>query len=225
MNFEFEERASASSFVQTLWRTHSEQKGTFISRAESHCELVFTQSQGNTSLTVRGPETRATLADCPGEAEFFGIQLRVGSFIPPLPSPHLVDRHATLPNATRHSFWLNDSAWFFPKFEDADLFVERLARQGLLRFEPIVKAALQDELCLNLLSTRSVQRRFLQATGVTHRTLRQIERAQAAASLLECGMSIADVVQTLNFSDQPHLTKTLKRLIGQTPARLSAFGE
>ena len=73
MNFEFEERASASSFVQTLWRTHSEQKGTFISRAESHCELVFTQSQGNTSLTVRGPETRATLADCPGEAEFFGI--------------------------------------------------------------------------------------------------------------------------------------------------------
>jgi len=165
------------------------------------------------------------VVDCPEDAEIFGIQFKLGSFIPSLPNPHLVDRHATLPNATSDSFWLDDSVWSTPTFEDADLFVERLVRHGLLRFEPSVKAVLQAEFHPNSLSIRSVQRRFVQATGVTHRTLRQIERARAAATLLERGMSIADVVETLNFSDQPHLTKTLKHLIGQTPARLSASGE
>ena len=223
--FEFEQRTSESPSIQTLWHTRSEHAGTFTSRAVSQCELVVARVQGHTSLVVRGPETRATLADCPEGAEFLGIQLRLGSFLPTLPSPHLVDRHAALPNATRNSFWLTDVAWPFPTFEDADLFVERLVRQGLLRFESVVEAVLQDERLESPLSTRSMQRRFLQATGLTQRTLRQIERARAAATLLDRGMSIADVIQALNFSDQPHLTKTLKHLIGQTPARLSALGE
>lgn len=188
--FEFEEKAADSPLVKTLWRTRSEQAGRFTSRAVSHCELVVTRVPGHTSLAVRGPETRATVVDCPEDAEIFGIQFKLGSFIPSLPNPYLVDRHAALPNATSDSFWLDDSAWSLPTFEDADLFVERLVRHGLLRFELSVEAVLQDEFCLNSLSLRSVQRRFLRATGVTHRTLRQIERARAAATLLERGMSI-----------------------------------
>ena len=220
--FEFEQRAPESPFVQTLWRTVSEKAGTFTSRAVSHCELVVTRVRGHTSLAVRGPETRATVVDCPEDAEIFGVQFKLGSFMPFLPNPYLVDRHATLPNATSGSFWLNDSAWSTPTFEDVDLFVERLVRRGQLRFEPVVGDVLEDEHLESPLSTRSLQRRFVQATGVTHRTVRQIERARAAATLLERGISIADVVQTLNFSDQPHLTKTLRHLIGQTPARLFA---
>ncbi len=171
---------------------------------------------------MRGPETRATPADAPAQAEFFGIQLSLGSFMPHLPPGHLVDRHAALPGATNRSFWLNDVAWPFPEFDDAEAFVEKLVREGLLAREPVVEAVLQDRLDDRERSLRTVQRRFLQATGLTCRAVRQIERARRAAALLERGSSILDVVYELGYTDQPHLTKSLKHLIGRTPARIVA---
>lgn len=62
MIFIFEERPSDSSFVETIWRTQSESADSFISRAVSYWEIVVTKHQGKITLTVRGPETKATLA-------------------------------------------------------------------------------------------------------------------------------------------------------------------
>jgi len=38
---------------------------------------------------------------------------------------------------------------------------------------------------------------------------------------LRDGMSIADVVHLAGYFDQPHLTRSLKYLIGQTPAEIA----
>ncbi len=218
MIFLFEERPSDSSFVQTIWRTQSESAGCFISRAVSHWEIVVTKYNGKTTLTVRGPETKAAPAPCPENAEFFGIQFKLGTFMPHLRARNLVDGAAILPEATSQSFWLNGSAWQFPDYANAETFVAKLVRDGLLVREPIVDAALGGQ--LQELSLRSVQRRFLQATGLTHSTIRQIERARQAAALLEQGVSILDTVEQTGYADQPHLTRALKRLIGQTPGQL-----
>jgi methylphosphotriester-DNA--protein-cysteine methyltransferase len=66
----------------------------------------------------------------------------------------------------------------------------------------------------------SVQRRFLSATGLTHRAIYQIERARYATLLLKQGVSILDTVLAAGFADQPHMTRSFKRLIGQTPAQV-----
>ncbi len=84
--------------------------------------------------------------------------------------------------------------------------------------EPVVNAALQGQ--LNALSLRSIQRRFVRATGVANRTIYQIERARYATILLKQGVSILDTVQAAGYADQPHLTRSLKHLIGQTPAQI-----
>ena len=68
---------------------------------------------------------------------------------------------------------------------------------------------------------RQLQRRFLRATGLTHGTISQIEHVRLAVSLLQQGVSILDTVELAGFADQPHLTRLLKRLISQTPARLT----
>jgi len=70
------------------------------------------------------------------------------------------------------------------------------------------------------LSLRSVQRHFLRSTGVTYATFRQIERARYATILLREGVSILDVVSRLGYFDQAHLTRSLKRFIGETPAKI-----
>jgi AraC-like DNA-binding protein len=219
MNFNFDERASDSPFVERVWQTRSEIAGSFISTAASHWEMVVTRYQGKTTLTVRGPETKATPADYPADAEFFGITFKLGAFMPHLPVRNLLDRQdVTLPEATSQSFWLHGSAWQLPDYENADTFVARLARVGLLVREPVVEAVLQNRPLE--MSLRSVQRRFLRATGLTHGTLDQIERARQAAMLLEQGVSIADAVYHAGYADQPHLTRSLKRFIGQTPAQI-----
>ena len=219
MAFIFEDRPADSSCVDTIWRTHSEGAGSFISRAVSQWEMVVTRHEDTTTLTVRGPETKATPAPIPADAEFVGISFTLGAFLPHLPVSALVDDAVTLPETTRTSFWLQGSVWPFPDYDNADTFVERLVRDGLLVRDPVVAAALQGHRTDR--SVRSVQRRVMRATGLTQCAIEQIDRARAAVTLLEHGVSILDTVDQAGYADQPHLTKALKRLIGQTPAQIS----
>ncbi len=214
----FEERLSDSPFVERIWRTQSERVAAFISIAASHWELVVWTQHGKTNFTVRGPETKATSVPVPEDAEFFGIVFKHGAFMPHLPVSRLVDGEVTLPEATSQSFWLKGSAWQRPDYDNADTFVDRLVRSGLLVQDPIVDAALRGR--LPDLSLRSIQRRFLRATGLTHRAIYQIERARLATILLKQGVSILDTVHEAGYADQPHMTRALKRLIGRTPAQI-----
>ena len=214
-----EQRLSDSPFVERVWRCHSEGAGPFLSIAESRSELVVTRLQGKLSMTVRGPETKVTpLVDCPADGEWLGIRLKPGVFLPQLPARTLVDAAQTLPLATSKSFWLGGSAWQFPDYHNADTFINLLVREGLLAREQVVEEALDGH--FKDLSLRSVQRRFLLATGITQNAVRLIERARFATLLLQQGVSILDTIDQVGYFDQPHLTRSLKYFIGQTPAQL-----
>jgi hypothetical protein len=129
LKFAFDTRPANSSLVEIVWHTHSERPGTFTSVAASNWEMVITTFGGKTMITARGPETKASQADFPADAEFFGITFKLGTFMPHLPIKTLLDKQdATLPEASSNSFWLCGSAWELPAFENADVFVDRLIR-------------------------------------------------------------------------------------------------
>ncbi len=115
--------------------------------------------------------------------------------------------------------WLHGSAWELPTFENADVFVDRLIRKGILVRDPLVEAVIRGH--TPDVSMRSLQYRFLQATGLTHKTIQQIERARSAVSLLEQGTPISDTALELGYFDQARLTNSLKRFIGKTPAQIT----
>jgi len=141
--------------------------------------------------------------------------------MPALPPREVMDRSdVNLPEATSKTFWLNGRAWQFPNFENADTFVDWLVRDGLLVHDPLVEAVLSGHQPADL-SVRTVQRRFMQATGLTHTALRQIKRARYATSLLKQGASILDTVFEAGYFDQPHLTRSLKHYVGLTPAQIA----
>ncbi|GHO48128.1 helix-turn-helix domain-containing protein [Ktedonospora formicarum] len=212
-------RLSDSPFVERIWCSHSEGTHPFLSIAVSRVELVISKLQGKMTMSIRGPETRFTpVGDCPTDGEWVGILLKPGVSLPHLPIRSLVDDSVDLPEATNNTFQLGGSAWQFPTYENADTFVDRLVHEGLLVRDLIIEAALQGQ--PNDLTTRSVQYRFLQSTGITQNTIRQIERARAATFLLQQGTSIPDTIQRTGYYDQPHLTRSLRHFIGQTPAQL-----
>jgi len=169
---------------------------------------------------VRGPETKATPADLPADAEWLGITFKLGTFMPDFLPGSLLDRHdVNLPVATGKSFGLGGSTWEFPTYENADTFVKRLVRSELLVRDPLVEGVLQDA-PLNL-SPRALQYRFQRATGLTRKTVQQIQRAWQATALLEQGCPVLDTAYQLGYFDQSHLTNSLRRYMGQTPAQIS----
>jgi hypothetical protein len=198
----FEDRPSDLPFVERIWRCHSERGGRFLSVASSHWEMVVTRLRGEMTLTVRGPETKVTPLECPPEGEWIGIRFKLGTYMPQWPVIKLIDgKDVDLPRVTERSFWLNGSAWDYPDFENAETFVSRLLKSGLIVVDSAVEAILRGE--PRPMSLRSEQRHFLHATGMTHGTYRQIERARYATNLLKGGASIADVVDEAGYFDQP----------------------
>jgi Helix-turn-helix domain len=216
----FEDRPSESPLIERVWRCHSTVGGSFWSVAAGHLELVVTRVADLTMATLRGPETRATTIDCPPNGEWVAIRFSIGVHMPRLPTYRLLDhRDVHLPVAADDSFCLDGSTWTLPDYENAEVFVARLAGRGVIAGDDAVDAVVRGD--RQALTARSVQRHFRYATGMTHGQFRQIERARHATNLLRAGSPILDVVHEAGYFDQAHLSRSLKVLIGQTPASVA----
>jgi AraC-like DNA-binding protein len=219
----FEDRPSDSPFIERIWRSHSHRAGTFVSVAASHIEMVVTHVGGRRFATLRGPETRPTPADCPANAEWVGIRFKLGTFLRQHPAYTLIDRQDEHLPDLGGRFRLDGVLWDFPTFDNAEAFVHRLARRGVIARDEAVAAALEGDRTAG--SRRTMQRHFQQAAGMTHDRFRQIERARYATRLLQQGVSILDAVHDAGYFDQAHLTRSLRHYIGRTPAGIGRGDE
>lgn len=217
--FDIDECGSDSAFVERTWSSRSEPEAFFLSGAASRWQMVVTAQQGVSQLTVRGPETRASVTAIPADAEFFGIVFSLGTYAPGLPLVAMVDRAVTFPAATPNSVVLGGARWNLPTMANADSFVKRLVAEGVIARDSMVAESLAVE--VDGLSSRTVQRRVARATGLTRRTIRQIERAEHAVATLAAGRSPTETALLLGYADQAHLTRSLQRFVGQTPARVA----
>ncbi|MBX3064720.1 MAG: AraC family transcriptional regulator [Anaerolineae bacterium] len=214
----FDERSSDSPLVERIWSTQSDKAGSFTSIATVFWTMVISKCNGHMAISLHGPETGATGKEFPPEAEWFGIAFKLGTFVPHLPFGAFTNGCIILPDASRRTFSLCHSVWQFPTYENADTFVDQLVRAGVLVHDPLLSTVQQGY--SQSLSSRMVQYRVLRSTGLSQRTIRQIERARYAASLLKEGRSIFDTVCEAGYSDQAHLTRSLKHFIGHTPSEI-----
>jgi hypothetical protein len=213
-----EERGSDSPYVETITRGRTVSDGSPLRPAEICWHMVLRRLNGTTSLLVVGPWTSAGVISYTEGAELLWIKFKLGTFLPHLPTRHLLDREMILPVAAEKSFWLNGSAWQFPEYENADTFVDRLVHAGVLACDPVVNAVLQDH--WHDVPSRTVRHRFRHATGLSATHIRQMKRAHHAQALLQQGVSILDTVYEAGYFDQPHLTRSLKQFLGYTPAQI-----
>lgn len=219
MVFEFDTRLSDSPFIETIYQTRSQGGGSFMSIAVSQWEMVVTKQRGKATLSLRGPETKASQAVIPEDAEFLGIIFKHGTYMPHLPTRKLVDEEIHLPESVKNSFQLFGDTWEFPTFENVESFVNRLFREEMLAQDHVVENVLRGK--TQDLSRRSVQRHFLHVTGLTLKSIQQIERAQQALTLLQSGVPISETAYQSGYFDQSHLTRSVKLLLGQTPAQIA----
>lgn len=218
MGFVVEQRASDSPLVEAIMHGRTVSTGCTIRPAESSWHMVLVRYQGEARLLVVGPLTTAGVVSYSAGAEILWIKFKLGAFMPHQPVRDFVDTELPLPGAAGQSFWLKGSAWRFPDYENADTFVNRLVREEVLAWDPVVNEVLNNHRPEH--SPRTVRHRFLRATGLSQNQIQQVTRARRAERLLRQGVSILDTVEEAGYSDQPHLTRSLKQWLGYTPAQL-----
>lgn len=218
MPVESDHRESDSPYVARVWRGRASGTGSMTSVATSTWELVFWGDRGVAHAAVRGPETTASTAEITGDSESFGITFAHGTSMPHLPIAPLVDSGVESPHVTGSAFVLRGEEWEIPGADDAELFVQKLVRAGVLARDPLVDEVVWGGIAK--VGSRSVQRRVAAASGLTQGAIRRIERAREAAVLLGEGVAALDVVHRLGYYDQPHLARSLQRFIGRTATQL-----
>ncbi len=217
MTFSAEGRLSDSPFVDSIWRGRADADHTLMCPADGRLNLSVTKLNGRVQLSVEGAMTKAVPKTHVEGVDWLVIKFKLGVFLPGIPARKYLDGSALLSEASRQSFWLHSTTWEMPDYENADTFVDWLVRDDAVQLNPVVSTALQNH--PQTMAERTLRHHFLRTTGLTQSHIRQIERARDAMTLLQHDVSILDVVDRLGYADQPHLTRALKQLVGQTPAQ------
>ena len=216
MVLEFEHRPSDSPWIERVWRSRSTDTAVMTSVARIHWDLVFWTSRDGMQAGVQGPESRASLAPVPTDAEFVGIRMALGVTLADLRVPSVVDRFIGLP-ASERTVRLNDRRFRVPGYDEAEDFIDALINDQVL-----VTVPSQGD---GDVSDRTRQRRFLTAVGLPQRTVRQIERVSEAADRIRRGDPFSTVAAECGYFDQPHLARSLRRFIGRSATELIADAE
>src|SRR5689334_9454736 len=174
----FEGRASDSLYIESVWRGRAGSNYAPICPASNRWHLLFLKQDGRVKVSIEGPLTRAKSVTQPEGTEWLGVTFQRGTFLSSVPIKSLLDEQAVLALAAKTSFELAGSRFQFPNYDNAETLVERLVREDLLVTDPVVKAVLAGQELE--LSWRTIRRRFLLATGLTHKTIEQIDRANQA---------------------------------------------
>jgi hypothetical protein len=220
MSVENENRAAESPYIDRVYRSDGVLAATRMhSIASAHWELAFAETQGRLQVAIRGPETKPTSVVAEPETRWFGIVFAHGAVMPHLPVPRLVDSAVLASRVTPTTLMLRGEEWELPNFDNAEDFVQRLVRAGIVVRDPLVADVLAGSE-VPPRSVRSVQRRVVAATGLPQRLVRQIDRARQAAVLLGGGATALDAVHLLGYYDQPHLARSLTRFLGRTATQL-----
>jgi hypothetical protein len=182
-------------------------------------DLVFMRRSGGLQVLQTGVITKPVKLDyAPGD-EYLAITFRPGVFMPKIAAHTMVDRGVLLGPPAAGRFHLGAETLEVPTFENAESMVTRLIARGVLALDDVVDDVLRGR--SKIVEPRTVQRHFERAVGVTAKQLSMIHRAQEAARMLAQGTPAAKVAAQLGYSDQSHMTRSLKHLLGSTPARIA----
>jgi hypothetical protein len=214
-----EVRASDSPLVEHVTRVRFDGDWRGLTTPDGCWDIVVRRVKGRIELLQTGLITRPVeLAYSAGD-EYLAISFKPGVFMPRLPGKRMVDRGLLHPTPSPRTFWLEREELEIPTFDNVEGLVTRLVRRDLIVRDEIVEGMTEGR--PRAIHPRSVQRHFLEAMGMTAKRLQQIQRACRAIELLGAGKRVVDVALELGYSDQSHMTRALKAIMGKTPGEIA----
>lgn len=220
MSFTYEEKLINSVYIDKIWHTFTTSDGIYTASLDGNWDIIISRTPDATYFMVNGVGKGAVEVPYTKGVESIGIALKPGVFLQDLKGRDIVDTQHVLLKGKSEYVNLGDHLFKIPNFDSAEAFVDKLAQKGVLLTDRVV-ASFSDGNTKGT-SDRSLRRHVTQTTGLSPYFFNQIQRAQYATQLLQQGMPIAQVALEAGYSDQAHLTKAVKLLMGRTPAQIIA---
>lgn len=209
-------RPSPHPLVDTVWATRNISDGVYSATPDGSWDLiVLIQPDGGKQMMITGQATKPMDVPYQKDTSSVVISFARGAYIPAY-AGKLVDSFEILGNTDAEHFILCGETFAFPSYDTAEKLVESLVASKLLLADPVIYTA--DNTNTWAASKRSHQRHFAEHTGISEKSFAQIERAKKAVRQLQGGKPVRDVAADTGYSDQPHLTRSLKKIMGVRPS-------
>jgi hypothetical protein len=224
MSFTYESKQSSSPYVEVVWRTEDQTDGVYVASADACWDMIFIKDkEGKSKVLLCGPCFKTTLVPYSAGNKNFGIQFKPGVVFTDIPVADMINVTNALPMPAEDTFVLQGITWKLPAYETIDEFLAKMAENGLLSIDPVVRDVVEDKAVK--ISLRSIQRHFAMTVGMSPRRVKQIMSARKAVELLLQGRPLAEVSYELGYADLPHMIRMLKRFTGFTPMENKLRGE
>jgi hypothetical protein len=220
MSFTYEDKVVDSLFVDKIWHTRATSSGVYTASLDGNWDIIISKTAGGVTVLVNGVGKGAAEVPYTAGTEYLGIALKPGVFLRDLKGKDIVDSQHVLTKGDISYVQIGGSLFKIPEFGTAEAFVDELVEKGVLLVNKVVSSFSEGE--AKGASDRSLRRHVAQTTGLSPYFFHQIQRAQQAVQLLQGGMSIAQAAAEAGYTDQAHMTKAVKQLIGRTPAQIVA---
>jgi hypothetical protein len=208
----------SSPVVESVTHTTFTEDGNVQFRPDGCWDVAILKSAYGTVVLRTGLTTTAVTHRVAAGDEILAINFKASSYMSLMPGEEMRDQGVVLETIGRDRFWIGTDVLEIPSFDNVDGFVAKLLRGSIVEDNTLVASVVSGHPMA--MSERTMQRHFLKTTGLTYKTFTQIERAQKALSLLQQGRPAADVAFALGYSDQPHMIRSVKAIMGVTPGQL-----
>ncbi len=211
MSQHHQNRSSTHPYIDTVWQAESLEDGVYHATPDGSWDLIYIQKpDGTQMLFFSGQDT--TPIQVPyekGEMSLI-ISLTASTFLSKPP-----DGFMLIP-ITGKTFRYEGHDFPLPANENAEQLIDLLVDRGLICNDEIVESVLGKQ--QRAASKRSIQMHFRKATGITKKDFDQIRRAQEAVKLLKEGRKPAEVATLTGYTDQAHMIRSLKKIMGRLPS-------
>jgi hypothetical protein len=213
---DFHERPGRSPGVAALWSFGAVHATSSLIAADGCFDLIVrTNSAGHARATVYTPVTTAHLATVPAGTRVVGVRVKPGAG-GALTGPGAAVLQRPFADNGVDADELEAlvaecvETWPAPSVVTDFVLRARETRGGLR--------------ALHLSRARTLQRACRRWLGLRPKTFLRIERAWAARTASRAGQPLAAIAADLGYSDQAHLSRELRVLLGVTPRSLRAVG-
>jgi hypothetical protein len=210
----------SSPVIESVTHTTFGEDGSTLFQPDGCWDFAILKTVQGTTVLRTGLTTAAVSHPVTAGDEILAIGFKASAYMDIMPGERMLDQGVVLEAIGRDRFRIGSDVLEIPTFETVDGFVQKLLRRGIVEDNLLVASVVSGHPMA--MSERTLQRHFLKTTGLTYKTFTQIERARRAVALLQQGRSAADVAFALGYADQPHMIRSVKGFMGQTPGQIAS---
>ena len=211
-------RSSPHPWIDRVWQTACLTDGVYKATPDGSWDLILSVSpDGQPTIFLSGQATEPV--DVPYLAGEHSVVISFAAHV------HLTtDKEVRTGASIRllpvvgEVFLLDGVELPLPTFGNAEQLTEMMVAANLLQSNDLVAKAFTEK--PKAASRRSVQQHFKKTTGITQKDFQLIRRAQEAVRRLKLGDTSASVAADLGYTDQSHMIKSIKKIMGHLPSNL-----